>query len=132
LEAITRDNHSGYPEILDAYEREGLYFGAIRIYLETEVASFEFGVEQRGYVALKRVLQTHPFDPLDKHRYFFTGNFGKKDVASNVVSFRVRIEQGMTSKKFDFDGPISLVSNLRWFMELKDFQEAAALRRLTD
>jgi hypothetical protein len=43
-----RDNHDGYPEILDAYERDGSYFGALRVTVADEVAAFEFGVEQRG------------------------------------------------------------------------------------
>jgi len=125
-----RDNHSGYPEILDAYEREGLYFGVARVRVDHEAASFEFGVEKRGYLSLRRILQSHPFDTLAKHRYFFTGTFAKRDIGSDVVKFYVRIEQGPNSKNYNFDGPTSLVSNLRWFMELKDFQEATALRRL--
>ena len=36
-----RDNHDGYPELLDAYEREGSYFGAVRVIVTGEVAAFE-------------------------------------------------------------------------------------------
>ncbi len=126
-----RDNHDGYPEILDAYERDGLYFGAVRVIVADEAAAFEFGVEQRGYVALKQILQTRPFDALGKHRYFFKGNFSKREPDSDAVKFAVRIEQGASSKSFEsFSGPVSLVSNLLWFQSLKDIQNAAALRRL--
>ena len=106
-----RDNHDGYPELLDAYERDGLYFGAVRVTIAGEAAAFEFGVEQRGYVSLKQILQTRPFDPLGKHRYFFKGNFSKREPDSDTVSFGVRIEQGVNGKSFEnFSGPVSLVS----------------------
>jgi hypothetical protein len=126
-----RDNHDGQSEFLDAYERDGLYFGAVRVTVAGVAAAFEFGVEQRGYVSLKQILQTRPFDPLGKHRYFFRGNFSKREPDSDTVNFGVRIEQGANGKGFDFDGPVSLVSNLLWFQSLRDLQAAAALRRLS-
>ena len=56
-----RDNHHGYPELVAAYERDGLYFGAVRVTLLSNSAAFEFDVEQRGDVALTRILQTRDF-----------------------------------------------------------------------
>ncbi len=48
-----------------------------------------------------------------------------------MVTFSVRIEQGVNGKSFEnFHGPTSLVSNLLWFQSLKDFQDTAALKRL--
>jgi hypothetical protein len=127
-----RDNHDGYPELLDAYERDGLYFGAVRVTVAGEAAAFEFGVEQRGYVSLKQIVQTRPFDPLGKHRYFFKGNFSKREPDSDTVRFGVRIEQGANGKSLEnFSGPLSLVSNLLWFQSLKDLQNTAALKRLS-
>jgi hypothetical protein len=127
-----RDNHDGYPELLDAYERDGLYFGAVRVTVAGEAAAFEFGVEQRGYVSLKQILQTRPFDPLGKHRYFFKGNFSKREPDSDTVRFGVRIEQGANGKSFEnFSGPLSLVSNLLWFQSLKDLQNTAVLKRVS-
>jgi hypothetical protein len=127
-----RDNHDGYPELLDAYEREGLYFGVVRLTVADEVATFEFGIEQRGYISLKRILQTRPFDTLGKHRYFFTGSYGKREPSSDAVGFYVRIEQGANGQIFNnFRGPVSLVSNLGWFQSLKSFQDASALKRLS-
>jgi hypothetical protein len=127
-----RDNHDGYPELLETYERDGLYFGTVRVTVADEVAAFEFGVEQKGYISLKQILQTRPFDPLGKHRYSFKGNFSKREEGSDTVSFSVRIEQGANGKSFEnFHGPVSLVSNLLWFQSLKDFQGTMALKRLS-
>lgn len=50
-----RDNHQGMPEIVAAYERDGLCFGVVRIEAGGEDAAFEFGVERKGYVTLKRI-----------------------------------------------------------------------------
>ena len=44
-----RDNHEGYPQLLDAYERDGLYLGAERLIIAGEVAAFE--LHQAGAVA---------------------------------------------------------------------------------
>lgn len=125
-----RDNHSGYPELLDAFERDGLYFGIVRVTVAGETAAFEFGIEQRGYAALKRILQSHPFDPLGKYRYFFAASY-RRGPGSDTVVLKVRIEQGTNGKGFAFDGPISLGANLIWFQSLKDFQDTAALKRLS-
>lgn len=126
-----RDNHQGYPELLDTYERDGLYFAVVSITVSDETAVFEFGIEQKGYNSLKRIFQSVPFDSLSrKARYFFTGSFSKKELNSDSVTFGVRIEQGEQGKAFDFDGPASLVSNLRWFMSIKDLRQASALKRV--
>lgn len=105
-----RDNHDGYPELLDAYERDGFYFGTVRVTVAGEAAAFEFGIEQRGYISLKQILQTLPFDRLGKHRHFFKGDFSKREPDSDTVSFGVRIEQGTNGRSFDLKGPVSLVS----------------------
>ena len=127
-----RDNHEGYPEIRDAYEREGLSFGVVRIELSHESASFEFGVEPEGYMALKQILQFRPFDrmPNVPYRYFFTGSYGRKKLGEEPVTIQIRIEQGSSSKNFEFECPTSLASNLRWFESLSDFSQASQLKRV--
>lgn len=45
------------PEILAAYERDGLQYGAVRILLEAKPIALEFCVDQAGYGALRKVLQ---------------------------------------------------------------------------
>jgi hypothetical protein len=46
------------------------------------------------------------------------------------VVFYIRIEQGIDAGKFEFEGPTTLVSNLRWFQSLKDLRDTSALKRL--
>ena len=57
-----RDNHDRMPELLTAYERDGLFFGAIAVTLDTECRQFEFGLPHNDYMALRRILQARPFD----------------------------------------------------------------------
>ncbi len=52
-----RDNREGFPEIVNAYERDGQYFGAVRLDRSGNTATFEFGVAVAGYTALKRILR---------------------------------------------------------------------------
>jgi len=129
---LVRGTNHGMPEILNAYERDGLYFGVVRATVQDVAASFEFGVEYRGYIALKQILQTRPFDlsPGTTYRYFFTGSYGRKKLNAEPVTIDIRIEQNDTAKTLAFDCPTSLASNLRWFIELTDLAQAAALTRL--
>jgi hypothetical protein len=130
-----RDNHQGYPELQNAYERDGLYYGVVRIALSTETASFEFGVEETGYTALKRILQARPLENsvgAGRYRYFFTGRLSRKKFGEEPVSVGIRVEQGDKAKTFDFDCPTSLASNLLWFQSLTDIAQASELKRIRD
>ena len=127
-----RDNHHGYPELVATYERDGLYFGVVRVTLLSNSAAFEFGVGRRGYVALTRILQSRIFNQMPgvAYRYFFTGSYGRELKDDNSVTIAIRVEQGTASKNVDFESPVSLASNLRWFFSLTDLNEAAALKRI--
>jgi hypothetical protein len=128
-----RDNHDGYPEIVNAYEREGQYFGALRVVIADATLVVEFGVSEAGYHALKRILDARPFDSMPgiPQRYFFTGSFtGAVNAEQNSFIFRIRIEQGTAAKQFEFSGPKSLLENLLWFQKLKSTEEISHLQRL--
>jgi hypothetical protein len=128
-----RDNHEGMPEIIDAFEEGGQYFGVIRVEIGAESRKFRFGVSQAGYRTLRRVLQLHPFDSLPglKHRYYFAGAYWMVADSSDC-GMKVRIEQGKNGKQVDVRVPKDLLSNLRWFAGLKDFSEAAHLPEAAD
>ena len=128
-----RHNHDGYPEIIDAYEREGHYFGVVRLVLADGTSTVEFGVSISGYFGLKRILNARPFEKLPGvgYRYFFTGSFtGAMKPEQELFDFGVRIEQGTTAKKFQFSGPKSLLANLLWFAKLKSIEETSGLKRV--
>jgi len=50
------------PEIVDAFERSGHYFGVLEIRLAETSKQFEFGISLEGYRALRKILQLRPFD----------------------------------------------------------------------
>ena len=128
-----RDNHQGMPEILAAYERDGLCFGVVRVEAGGEDAAFEFGVERKGYMTLKSILECRPFGSMPgiKHSFYFTGSYGRKKLDEEPVIIEVRVEEGMNGRNLSFDCPTSLASNLRWFFQMKDMREASALSRVT-
>lgn len=127
-----RDNHEGLPEILDAFERDGGSFGVIQIESEDNLVAFEFGVDTSGYRALRRVLQTRPFESLATGacRYYFVPSV-RRLPDSEAAEFDVRIEQGNNGRQFTFKGPLGLVANLQWFFELKDLSTAMHLRQVS-
>jgi hypothetical protein len=123
-----RDNHEGMPEIIDAYEKEGLYFGVVEITLGEICKQFQFGVSLNAYRALRKILQLRQFDSLPglKHRHFFARSYGKiSDSSDHKVD--IRIEQGKDGRKVEARVPKDLLANLVWFSEIKDFAEAAHL-----
>ena len=123
-----RDNHTGMPEIVDAFEAEEQYFGVVGVEIGDVSKTFRFGVSASGYRALKRVLQLRPLDlmPGIKQRYFFAGGFWSLEDSSDC-GMHVRVEQGRDGKQVAEKAPRDLLANLRWFAELKDFSEAAHL-----
>ncbi len=129
-----RDNHEGMLEIVAAYERDSLYFGVVRVRNFSETASFEFGVHRTGFLALRRILESRPFGSMPgiKHSFYFTGSHGQEESGRENVSIGVRIEEGMNGKNLWFDCPVSLAKNLKWFLQMTDLREAAALNRVPD
>jgi hypothetical protein len=83
-----RDNSEGYLELRDAYERDGLYFGVVRVRTPSEAASIEFGVERAGYLALRRIFECRPFGSMPgvKHSFYFTGSHSQETLAHVPVA----------------------------------------------
>lgn len=107
-----RDNHEGMPEIVDAYERDGLYFGVVRVHSPSASAAFEFGVEREGHLALRRILESRPFGSLPglKHAFYFTGDYGRETLDQEPVRIGIRVEERMSGKKLFVDSPTTLAS----------------------
>jgi hypothetical protein len=129
-----RDNPKGYLELRDAYERDGLYFGVVRVRTPSEDASIEFGVEREGYLALRRILESRPFGSMPgvKHSFYFTGSHSKEESAYAPITIGIRIEEGINGKNLDFPCSLSLARNLKWFLQLKDLEKTAALKRVRE
>ena len=127
-----RDNHEGMPEIVDAFEKDGQYFGIVRIKVSNEAKQFQFGVSSNGYRALRKILQLRPFDTMPgvKQTYFFAGSYGRIPDSSEF-STDIRIEQNREGKNVKVRVPKDLLSNLVWFATIKDFGEAAHLWEAT-
>jgi hypothetical protein len=127
-----RDNHEGLPELVDAYERQGRYFGVAQVLLGAERTAFEFGIDQASYEALRRVLQMRPYGSSESGscRYYFAPSAGRIAEGSDAVEFAVRVEQGRAGRQFKVVGPATLVANLLWFLELKSPDAASHLRRV--
>ena len=123
-----RDTNEGMPEIVDAFEKEGQYFGVVGIEFDGTYKKFRFGISQAGYRALRRILQLRPFDimPGVKQRYYFARSYGKIPDSSDFRTY-VRIEQGRDGKQVEVRVPKDLLANLAWFSEIKDFSESAHL-----
>jgi hypothetical protein len=126
-----RENHDGLPEIREAYEDGGQYFAVIQVEVDGAVAAFEARLDASAYGALRRVLQSRPFEAMPgcDYRYFFVPSVNQVP-ESDAVEFTVRIEQGPNGKQFRFQGPKHLVAGLMWYFELEDLSLAADIKRV--
>ena len=117
------------PEILDAYSREGHYFASVRLERAADDRVFELGISDSGYAALRRIMQTRPFDQMsrEKQRYFFVPSYSKRDDAERCIG-TVRIEQSRDGQNFEFEMPTTLIANLLWFYEMDTLEPASHLR----
>ena len=124
---LMRDNSNQLPEILQAYEYEGNFFCGIALHSDDAIHRFKFGVSKIAYDCLKKILSMRPFDQMPgiNYQYFFVPAVTKRE--KDMVSFRVRIEQGGNGREFEFDSPRELAANLLWFFNLKDLSEASHL-----
>ena len=122
-----RDNHEGLPEIVDALEKDGQYFGLVQLEREGKQGRFRFGVSREGYISLRQVLQLRPFDKMPglKSRYFFVPAVRRLD--GNRAMMTIRVEQGRDGKQLEVEALRDVVANLMWFYKLKDWSKAAYL-----
>lgn len=123
-----RDNHKGLPELIDAFEKEGFYFGILELEKGGTQQRFQYGISNESYIALKKIFQLRPFSNIPglKQRYFFVPSCARIDDA--YVSMKVRIEQEKQGKQIEVKAPKDLVANLMWFARLEDWNEAKHLR----
>ncbi len=122
-----RDNSNGLPEILEAAEKEDLYYGFIGLARNDEHRKFRLGISREGYLALKRALQIRPFDQMPgvPCRYFFVPSVRR--LGGERAMIGVRVEQGRDGQQFDIEAPLDLVANLMWFYQLDDWLKAEHL-----
>lgn len=117
------------PEIIGAYARDELYFAAIRMIRNGDDRVFELGISRLSYSALRRTIQTRPFDQTAglAQRLFFVPSYRNCDDVERCIG-TIRIEQGRDAKNFEFEMPMELIANMLWFCEMKTLRPAKRLR----
>jgi len=117
------------PEIVDAYDRDGVYFAAIRLKRADKDRVFELGISMRSYSALRRMFGMRPFDQMSRvpQRYFFVPKYSKRDDPERCIG-TVRLEQGKDGRNFDVEMPKTLIAHLLWFHEMETLEPAAHLQ----
>ena len=129
-----RDNHEGLPEIIGTYERDGHLFGSVSLTIGSVTKVFEFGINQDSYKSLKRILSLRPFEqyPGSRYRYFFSPKAGRDPKNRLKTYCSIRVEQEKRGKEFEVTAPESLLANLMWFFQVKDFSEVTQLQEIRD
>jgi hypothetical protein len=128
-----RDNHEGLPEIINTYERDSLYYCSISIKIGSDTKTFEFGIDQESFKAIKRILGMQPFEKMPgiKYIYFFCPVAGRKSTDLTKYFCHIRIEQEKRGKEFEVAAPEQLIANLMWFFKAKNFNELAYLPEIS-
>ena len=120
-----RDTHECMIEIVNATNENDLYFSTIKLKLNDEVLTLKFGITQRDYSLIKKVLEFRPFENtgVAPYRYFFTGLAGKVSDNPELGNITVRVEQLRDHKQFEFNIGKKYAANLNWFQETKDISK---------
>jgi hypothetical protein len=116
-------------EIVSAFQEGAHSFVVVAINVDGARQKFRFGITDAGYGALRKVLQSRPFDqmPGTQYRYYFTGTCGR--IAGQKMSFiEIRIEETKNGREFEFSAPDDLVANLMWWNRLTNFSQAEHLK----
>jgi hypothetical protein len=118
-----RDNHEGMVEFIDAFEKGGQFF----LVVELQGRRFQFGISRNGYLAIRRAMQSRPFDmmPGRKYRYFYSQSQKRFATESYSMNFRIELDRDATTEQIPI--PKDLHANLLWFRLLKDLADAAYL-----
>ena len=125
-----RDSTEDMVDLLSAIQPSPDSYGCVaQMLLANKHVKVLFGISQKDYVFLKKILSTQPFQPAytGKYRYFFVLSWRQNPDTGNT-SVAVRIEQGTLHKQFFFDLSKALLSNLAWLKQLKSPNEIAHIR----
>lgn len=124
-----RDNHDRMPEMIEAVEENGLFFGIIQLERDNQLRRFRIGLSHASYLALKNVLALRPFSTMPgvPYRYFFVPVWLKTRDGKRVMV--VRVEQERDSKQMDIEVTQELSAVLTWFQQLQEWDEAEHVRQ---
>ncbi|MDA0206208.1 MAG: hypothetical protein O3A53_06390 [Acidobacteria bacterium] len=113
------------PELIDAYERQGHFYGTVQLRLNAVAPLVEFGLTPGSYRAMKKILSLRPFDAIPglSYRFFFAGA-ARKDL------IRIRVELDRKSKQLEAAVPPELSANLEWLISVDDPKALSHLRHL--
>jgi hypothetical protein len=120
-----------FPEIISVRESDGKFFLRIRKVINNNSRTFEFEVDKEAYSYLKEILGLKIFDktPESKYQYHFvlaTAKFDNPDIKIGLI----HIAQGDNADNIVFELPKTVTSNLKWFLELDDFEKANHLKEI--
>ena len=124
-----RDNHDRMPEMIMAFEENGLFFGVIQLERDNESRRFQSILSHASYLALKSILALRPFSTMPgvPYRYFFVPVWLKMREGKRVMV--VRVEQERDSRQMDVEVTQELSAVLTWFQQLKEWDEAEHVRQ---
>lgn len=124
-----RDTHDMMPEIIDALEQNGSFYGIIQLQHHAESRRYQISLTQASYLSLKIILNQRPLSTMPgvPYRCFFAPVWFKTTQGKQAMA--VRVEQGRDSKQIDVEVTQELAAILAWFYELQDWGEAEYVRQ---
>jgi hypothetical protein len=123
-------DHTGLPELITAFERNGQYFGVVSISLAGAKKKYEFDIDQASCEAIKRLMNLKPYGRKRglRYHYYFSPD-AERSADSARTTCLIRIEQEDKGKEFEIEAPKSLIEKLERFFQVKDWQELSHLRK---
>jgi hypothetical protein len=126
-----RDNSKGLPEIIKVFSSSGNFFAYIKIIIDNIAKVFEIGLNSESFLYLNKMFSVRPFDnrPGIIYKYYFVPSI-RHNAKDNKYFSHIFIEQGNNKKQFEIELNKEIISNLKWFFELKDFNGTSHLKEI--
>ncbi len=109
-------------ELLNVSNTDNIYSSLIRNNINDEELNLRFGVDQRDFGHLKRILDFRPYENtgVAPYRYFFTLSYRNDQDNNDLIFAHIKVEQLDRHKQYEFKVSKKYIANILWFNSLAD------------
>jgi hypothetical protein len=117
-----RNTNENMIELLNVSNTDNIYSSLIRNNINDEELNLRFGVDQRDFGHLKRILDFRPYENtgVAPYRYFFTLSYRNDQDNNDLIFAHIKVEQLDRHKQYEFKVSKKYIANILWFNSLAD------------
>lgn len=120
-----RDSNENMIELLNVSNIDNVYSSLIRHKILDKELNLRFGIDQKDFGHLKRILEFRPYENtgVAPYRYFFALAYRNDPDNSELAFTNIRVEQLDRHKQYEFKISKKYIANILWFNSLTDTKQ---------